>query len=254
MLPVALWRYRARVSWAFTSSLVIASAFLSGAPEEPREESTESLAAQAQGPEGPVPAWQLWHDYVRIQRPAHRGTGLMIAAGVTFGIGLAAQVGDIALNDGQGEGFAERLFIGPSFVLAPLGGFFRGRDDAFVDASVGRHKKSAKTIMIAGFALAGIGAVGGLVNEALWWQCQIGERGPYKVEPPEDVLRPVNVCRSGIARLGLDVSALMLSGGLGMGLWALKYRKDSKTYERAVIAVVPQLQRSQVGFGIVGSF
>ncbi len=242
------------MSWAFTSSLVIAAAFVSEAPEGPRDTSTVSLAAAAQGPEGPVPAWELWHDYVRIERPARRGTGLMIAAGVTFGVGIAAQVGDIALNDGEGSGYVDRLFIGPSLVLAPLGGFLRGRDDAFVDASVGRHKKSAKTMMIAGLALAGIGAIGGLVNEALWWQCWVGEQGPYHVEPPADVFVSVNVCRSGIARVALDTSALMLSGGLAMGLWGLKYRKDSKKYERAVIAVVPQMQRSQVGFGIVGSF
>ncbi len=223
-------------------------------PEEPVTNEVTSIAQDAVGPEGPVPAWEIWHDYVRIKRPSSRGTGLMIAAGAAYGVGILAQLGDIAFNDGLGSGFVDRLFIGTSMVLAPVGGFLRGRDDAFVDAAVGRRKRPTKLMIGMGLAMAGVGAIAGLANEGMWWQCSLSQTGPYFVEPPPDVFVPDSVCRSGVARLALDGSALMFSGGLAMGLWGLKYRKDSKKYERAVISVVPRLQRSQVGFGIVGSF
>ncbi|MCA9660307.1 MAG: hypothetical protein KC486_18335 [Myxococcales bacterium] len=242
------------MSWAAAFSLVVAVA----APEvegpvAPAEESTISLAADAEGPDGPVPAWVLWRDYVRVKRPKTRGTGLMIAAGATYGVGILAQLADIAFNDGLGSGFVDRLFIGPAMILAPIGGYLRGRDDAFVDASLGRRRK-VKGLMAAGLTLAGIGAIAGLANEGMWWQCWISGEGPYYIEPPPDVFVPQTVCRSGVARLALDASALLVGGGLAMGLWGLKYRKDSRSYERAVLAVVPRVQTTQVGLGIVGSF
>lgn len=257
MPPVAVRRYRYPVSWAYAFSLAIVAAAPAGervGPEEPVTSEVLSLSKDAVGPEGPVPAWELWQDYVRIKRPKGRGTGLMIAAGAAYGVGIFAQLTDIAFNEGQGSGYVDRLFLGTSMVLAPVGAFLRGRDDAFVDAAVGRRKRPANVMIGVGLAMAGIGAIAGLANEGMWWQCRLSETGPYYVEPPPDVFVPDSVCRSGLARLALDGSALMFGGGLAMGLWGLKYRRDSKKYERAVISVVPRMQRSQVGFGIVGSF
>ncbi|MEZ4384656.1 MAG: hypothetical protein R3A79_25225 [Nannocystaceae bacterium] len=243
------------MSWVAAVSLVVAVAApeVEG-PDAPSEVTTVSLAADAVGPDGPVPAWVLWRDYVRVKRPKRRGTGLLIAAGATYGVGVFAQLIDIAFNDGLGSGFVDRMWIGPSMVLAPIGGYLRGRDDAFVDASVGRRRKGAKGLMAAGLALAGVGAIAGLANEAMWWQCWISGDGPYYIEPPPEVFVPQTVCRSGAARLVLDASALLVGGGLAMGLWGLKYRKDARAYERAVLAVVPRVQTTQVGIGLVGSF
>ncbi len=256
MPPVAVRRYRCLVSWAYAFSIAIVAAPAAErvGSEEPVTSEVISLSQDAVGPEGPVPSWEIWQDYVRIKRPNGRGTGLLIAAGATYGVGILAQLTDVAINDGLGSGYAERLFLGASMVLAPVGGFLRGRDDAFVDAAVGRRKASSKVMIGVGLAMAGIGAIAGLANEGMWWQCRINETGPYYVEPPPDVFVAESVCRSGVSRLVLDGSALMFGGGLAMGVWGLKYRKDSKKYERAVISVVPRMQRSQVGIGIVGSF
>lgn len=239
------------MSWALFLSLAI-----SAAPTEAPEpaDAPTPLVSEAVGPDGPVPAAVLWNDYVRVQRPRGAGKGLFIAAGAAFGVGLVAQLADVAFNEGQGSGFVDRVFLGPAMILAPIGGYIRGRHDAFMDASIGRKRRPARAILGAGFALAAVGAVAGLANEALWWQCWIGETGPYYKEPPPDVFVAPRSCRSGLARGVLDASALMVGSGLAMALWGVKYRRDSRAYERAAFAVVPRLQQGQVGLGIVGSF
>ncbi|MCB9566142.1 MAG: hypothetical protein H6710_02815 [Myxococcales bacterium] len=240
------------MSWASLLSLAILAAPTEVA--EPLHGDPTPLEVEAVGPEGPVPAWQLWQDYVRVERPRYRGTGLFIAAGATFGAGVLAQLVDVAFNDGEGSGFVDRFFIAPSMILAPLAGHFRGRYDAYMDASIGRRPRPARAFVAAGFALAALGAAGGLVNEGLWWQCWIGESGPYYREPPPDVFVAPRSCRSGLARGVLDASALMVSGGMAMALWGVKYRRDMRAYERAVFAVVPRVQQGQLGLGVVGSF
>lgn len=245
-------RYRRSVSLAtlVTLSLVVVAPSSGGGPEE--GPAAAAVGGAAVGPDGPVPPHVLWRDYVRIEKPRSRGHGLLIAAGATFGVGALIQLGDLAFADNGGLGVMERVFIGPAMILAPLGGLMRGRYDAYMDASIGRRPRKAIVPIAVGLTVAAIGAVGGLTNEAFWWQCNIGESGPYFSAGP--ISEAGFDCRTTLSRIALDSSALLVSGGLGLSAWGFKYRRDTRAYSRAVFAVVPRVRVGELGVGLMGRF
>lgn len=235
-----------------TLSLVVAAPSPGEGPA--RDPASETIGGVAVSPEGPIPAHVLWRDYVRVEPPKQRGHGLMIAAGVAFGVGAIYQLGDLALCGNCATGVAERVLIGPAMILAPIGGYMRGRYDAYVDASIGRRPRKAVLPLAIGMTMAAIGAVAGLTNEVFWWQCAVGETGPYHTPAPINTQFEGPECRTTLARLTLDGSALLVSGGLGLGMWGLKYRRDTRAYERAVFAVLPRARPGELGVGLMGRF
>lgn len=233
------------------------SARAAGEAASASEASEADEAGDASGPRkaSEVPAWVLWRDYVRVEPPANDGKMLLIVAAVGFGVGGLFQLGDMALNDNGSTGLVERVFMGSAMILAPIGAHQRGRYDAFMDTAIGRRRRATTPWIGSGLALAGIGAASGIANEVLWWRCQVGETGPYVIEPPDpNLFSPGEPCRSTISRLILDGSALMVASGLAMAMWGIRYRRDMRSYERAVIAVVPGVGVDRLGIGLAGRF
>ena len=265
MLATCGVRYRE----AMPLSLALALALTTGVAQEPALDAEEAEDGALVLPrEGPLPseglagaplagsaARPLDQGYVKVKAPEGRGTVVFIAAAASFGAGALTQLLDLAVNDGAGSGVLERVFIGSAMVLAPIGGHLRGRHDAYMDTALGRRRRATRPWLAAGLALAGVGAAAGIANEVLWWRCWTGETGPYAIPPPSSALfTPVVTCRSTPARLILDGSALMVSSGLAMALWGIRYGRDSRSYERAVLAVVPRVGASELGLGLTGRF
>jgi hypothetical protein len=239
-------------------ALVLALSVASNSAEAAEASATTPATAVTTQPRQAeeIPAWLLWRDYVKVAPPQGDGKALFIAAAATFGVGAVIQLSDLALNDNSMSGVTERLFIGPAMILAPIGGALRGRYDAYMDTALGRRTRPTKGMIAAGLTLAAVGAIGGVTNEVLWWRCMVGETGPYRqVAPDPDLFTPGSEpCPFSAARLALDGSAMMVSSGLGMALWGLRYRRDMRAYERAVIAAVPTMNSHHFGLALWGRF
>ncbi|MEZ4449315.1 MAG: hypothetical protein R3B09_07535 [Nannocystaceae bacterium] len=238
---------------ALTLSLLMVAPSAGGIAEGIAEGPARSEGA-AIGPDGPVPVTVLWRDYVRVERPRSRGRGLLIATGATFGVGVLVQLGNLAFAQDRGVGVVERAFFASTMVLAPIGGFVRGRYDAYTDRSLGRTMRRPTGMIALGFTMAGLGAIGGLLNEAFWWPCVVGETGPYYQPGPINQVAVGPQCHNTLSRAALDGATLLVAGGLGLATWGLKYRHDARAYERAVLAVVPRVRAGEVGLGVTGRF
>lgn len=192
--------------------------------------------------------------YVRVQRPRHNGTGMFIAAGATFaGAVLVQSIDSIIVGDGS-FGILERVLLGTSMGLSAGGGINRGRADAYDDTALKRKRAETRKVLIAGSVLVGAGAVLGLVNEGMWWNCVFNGSGPYATENDPDEFTQFN-CRYGLTRGLLDVSSGATAAGLGMLTWALVYRRHSRAYKAArVIGFRPTFGRGRAGIAMSGRF
>ena len=189
----------------------------------------------------------LGRDYVTIKAPTWRGTGQFIAAASLFGLGVAFQVGDTVLCGNCASGVFERVVFGTSMGLAAGGGVMRGHADAYDDAALRRDRREVRRTLIMGAALTGVGAVMGLANEGMWWNCWINGEGPY-ADGGFD-------CRQGLSRGILDVATATTATGLGMLTWSLTYRRDARAYTRArVIGLRPTFGRERVALSLEGRF
>lgn len=194
------------------------------------------------------------HDgYVRVKRPRFRGTGQFAISGVSFGMAVLIQAVDSLAFGSSGFGIGERVFLAVAMGTAAGGGITRGHADAYDDAAFRRTPLDTRKTLIAGAALIGTGAVLGLVNEGLWWQCAFNESGPYFLDEDENFF--AYPCRYGLNRGLLDLASGMTTAGLGMLTWSLVYRRDSKAYERArVVAFHPTFGAASAGLTVEGRF
>ena len=197
-------------------------------------------------PAGGADRWK--RDYVRVQRPRMRGTGLMVTAGSLFATALAFQIGDWAICGNCARGLLERGFLLPAAVLAPIGAMMRGRSDAYRDTAARLPHRDTRSVVIGGLSLAAVGAAAGLANEIMWWQCIRNEKGPYVVD--DDWWG----CRHGVGRATLDLSFAAFTAGISMVAWGLRYRRDANVYRNARVTVAPHVTSREAMLTIAGRF
>jgi hypothetical protein len=198
-------------------------------------------------PAGGADRWK--RDYVRVQRPRMRGTGLMVTAGSLYATAILFQIGDWAWCGNCAMGLLERGFLAPAAVLAPIGAMLRGRHDAYRDTAARIPHRDTRAVVIAGASLAVVGAAAGLANEIMWWQCMRDEKGPYVVEN-----QSWTDCRYGVGRATLDLSAAAFTTGLSMIAWGLSYRRDANIYRHARLTVAPQINSREAMLTVAGRF
>lgn len=197
---------------------------------------------------------ELDRDWVTIRAPRWRGTGLLIASGVSLAAGVAFQAGDMLLCGDCASGVLERAFMAASMGLAAGGGVVRGHADAYDDAALRRSRRNIRGPLVAGAVLTGAGAALGLVNEGMWWGCVYGNDGPYFTGPQDDFFSSYP-CRYGAMRGLLDVATATTGTGLALLTWSLTYRRDARAYSRArVIGLRPTLGRTRFGLTVEGRF
>jgi hypothetical protein len=200
-------------------------------------------------PPGGVDRWK--RDYVRVARPRLRGTGLMVTAGSLYATAVAFQLGDLAVCDNCAYGALERGFLAPAAILAPIGAAMRGRSDAYRDTAARFEPRNTRPTIIAGVSLAAAGAVAGIANEVMWWQCKRNGTGPYVRDGGDDWW---NDCRYGVGRATLNLSAAALTAGISMVAWGLRYRRDAHAYRNARVTVAPQIGRREAMLTLAGRF
>lgn len=183
-------------------------------------------------------------DWVRIEAPAFRGTGVLVAAGGTLFATVIYQLGDVMLCGGCSLGLVEHTFLAAGVGMAAGGGALRGSHDAFRDAAL-RRERSPRRAIGAGIGLLVAGLVIGVTNDSMYLRCQLSDMGPYASS---------DTCRFGASRAILDASAISMGTGAGLLAWGLRYRRDARMYERARIAIAPGMQRGGAGLSISGRF
>jgi hypothetical protein len=182
--------------------------------------------------------------WVRIEAPAHRGTGVLVAAGGMLFATVVYQLGDVLLCGGCSLGLVEHTFLAAGVGMAAGGGALRGSHDAFRDAAL-RRERSPRRAIVAGIGLLAAGLVVGVANDTMYLRCQLSDMGPYASS---------DTCRFGASRAILDASAIAMGTGAGLLTWGLRYRRDARMYERARIAIAPGIQRGGAGLSISGRF
>ena len=182
--------------------------------------------------------------WVRIEAPAHRGTGVLVAAGGMLFATVVYQLGDVLLCGGCSLGLVEHTFLIAGVGMAAGGGALRGSHDAFRDAAL-RRERSPRRAIAAGIGLLAAGLVVGVANDTMYLRCQLSDVGPYASS---------DTCRFGASRAILDASAIAMGTGAGLLAWGLRYRRDARMYERARIAIAPGIQRGGAGLSISGRF
>jgi hypothetical protein len=189
---------------------------------------------------GTPPGW------VEVERPGSRGTGFIVGAGVSLGIGIAFQLGDRVLCGGCGPGIFERVVFAHTFAFAAAAGVLRGRADAFDDAVV-KRTRDTRGVKIAGAVLLGLGLGIGIVNEGLWWASVADSKGPYAGGDYETAIA--------INRTVLDVATIAGSTGVGLLTWRARYHRDRSAYRNArVLSLAPSFGESFAGATVQGRF
>jgi hypothetical protein len=186
-------------------------------------------------------------DHVRVHPPRHRGTGLMVGAAVTIGLVGIYQAGDVMLCGGCAVGIIERLGLAASMAAASGGGVVRALHDSWYDTAYGRTRAPARRFVAAGAALVGVGAAVGLVNEALWWGCWIGGRGPYAFATVDE-WGPWIDCHRSTALPLLDGASALVAGGGGLLAYGLTLRRRQAMLRNAkVIGLTPSMDVDRTG-------
>ena len=200
--------------------------------------------------EDPSPALAFGHrvppGWVVVDRPTSRGTGLIIGAGVSFGFGLALQLGDRVFCGDCLMGIVERVAFGHAFAFAAAAGSRRGRADAFDDAVLERTR-DARRAKLAGAVLLGLGLGIGVANEAVWWSFIATGDGPLA---EHDYARSL-----AITRAMLDIATAAGSTGVGLLTWRARYLRDRTAYRNArVLALAPAFGPALTGATFQGRF
>ena len=207
----------------------------------------------------PAAAVGTWRrDYVEVAPPRFRGTGLIVGSGVGYAAAVVTQLIDATVYRNVGSGLLDRVFLLTGIALAPAGADARGRYDAYYDAAIGLPTRPTRPLIGAGLGLTLLGGLATVTSEVMWWQCAIGDEGPYHTggtsEFEEFSNRRRRPCNYAAGRAVVDLGAGTLGAGLGMLTWGLRYRHDSRIYSRARFAVLPRASRGQVGLTVAGSF
>jgi len=216
---------------------------------------TDGSIASPLGVDGEVaPMSPVLHDYVTIRPPSWRGTGMLVAAGLTFASAITFQGIDTLLCGECATGGIERAMMATTIGLAAGGGAVRAHADAYDDTALRRNRPNTRRALITGAVLTGAGAALGLVNEGLWWKCVFDGSGPYRREAEEFVWSQFD-CRYGVSRGLMDVATGAAATGAAMMTWALVYRRDAAAYQRAkVLGIAPMTGRGRYGLSIEGRF
>ncbi len=226
------------------------------APEPVADVPVEAPLSSAQF-DSPAPGLEadLHDDYVTIRPPSWRGTGMLVAAGLTFATAITFQGIDTLVCGECATGGIERAFMATTIGLAAGGGAVRAHADAYDDTALRRNRPNTRRALITGAVLTGAGAAMGLVNEGLWWRCVFDGSGPYRLEAEEFSWNRNFDCRYGLSRGLMDLATGATSAGVGMMTWALVYRRDARAYQRArVLGVTPTVGRNRWGLSIEGRF
>lgn len=218
-----------------------------------------SRVGEPTAPLGGGPATGAWRrDYVEVTPPRHRGTGLLVGSGLGYAAAVITQLIDATVYRNVGSGLLDRLFLLTGIALAPAGADLRARHDAYYDAAIGLPTRPTRPLIGAGLGLTLLGGLTTITSEVMWWQCAIGDEGPYHTggmsEFEEFSNRRRRPCNYGAGRTVVDLGAGTLGAGLGMLAWGLRYRHDARIYSRARFAVLPRAGRGQLGLTLAGSF
>lgn len=196
--------------------------------------------------------------YVRVQRPRGDGTWQLVISGVAFAGGVVTQLVDASVYRNSGTGVLERAFFGTTIILAATGANARARHDAYFDTALRMPVRSTRTWLALGATLTVLGVGAGVANEAMWWKCAIGDEGPYHTggvsEFEEFSNRRRRPCNYNVGRGVLDGAVMATSAGLGMLIYALRYRHDARAYEGAKLVVAPSFSRGFRGLSLQGRF
>jgi hypothetical protein len=166
---------------------------------------------------------------------------------------------DAAVFRNVGTGLLDRGFLLATAITVPLGAHMRARHDAYYDAAIGRGRREVRRLVGAGAGLVVLGGLATVASEAMWWQCAIGDEGPYHTggtsEFPDDFSnRRRRPCNYDVARTVVDLGTAAFSAGAGMLVYGLRYRHDSRIYARARFVLVPTAAPGRGGLAMVGRF
>jgi hypothetical protein len=162
-------------------------------------------------------------DWVRIEAPRYRGTGLLVGAGGVLFATVLYQLGDLRLCGGCSLGLVEHTFLVAGVGMAAGGGALRGSHDAFRDAAL-RRTRDAKRFILGGIGLIATGLIFGVANDTMVLRCQMSGVGPYANR---------DNCHFGASRVIMDVLAVAIGSGAALIAWGVRYRRDARMYERA---------------------
>jgi hypothetical protein len=180
------------------------------------------------------------------------GVGFYVGAGVLFGAMVTKQlVMGLTCEDvycGY-RGVADRLLGLGTMGMAAGGGWFDGRRAAYLRHDAGKPPKSLTGRRAAGWTMFALGLGGLIADTALYNVCYSSADGPYTK------LRGFSYTCSPVTSVVLvDLSTLVGSVGLGLGMSGESQRRHQKKYGVSGVSLAPWGGRGQAGLSLSGRF
>jgi hypothetical protein len=163
-------------------------------------------------------------------------------------LGFLMACGDLGCG---GPRLSDQILLTGAVGAASVGGWKMGRHAAYRDTVLGNAAKPARTRLIAGGVLLGVGLTAMAVDMGLMAQCQLNAAGPYAGESSDFGWTD---CTSNGGAVALDLGALSAAIGGGLLGYTLAYRRDRAAYDRGRVVVSPVASRRNMGLQISGSF
>jgi hypothetical protein len=208
------------------------------------------------------------------KRPVYnKGTGLIVAAGITGGLAWAAgltrmaiisncarKVEEGAIGDGSAAcifraGTASLLLFPTQWMLnyatwglAPAAGAVRGRHDGVEYAYEGNPERSVGAFIGSGAAILGVGVIGRIAMYPMFGRALRG-----CVDDGSRCLRHLR-----LQAFGVQLSSAMIGAGAGLLAYGIAYNSTSKKHTRLLeqhaIRVAPQIGWDYTGMSLSGRF